>query len=85
MSEKRQVDVGKVRNGSDSSAPAAPWHASGRPATGAPRERPRIERFIEQSLHEAYAATLTEEVPARFTQLLDRLNASEGGGDGRAR
>jgi hypothetical protein len=48
-------------------------------------ERPQMERFIERSLHEAYAATLQEKVPQRFTDLLDRLKASQGGGDGRAR
>jgi len=44
-----------------------------------------MERFIERSLHEAYAATLQEKVPQRFTDLLDRLKASQGGDDGRAR
>jgi hypothetical protein len=48
-------------------------------------DRPPMERFIERSLHEAYAATLREKVPQRFTELLDRLKASQGGGDGRAR
>lgn len=46
---------------------------------------PPMERFIERSLHEAYAATLREKVPQRFTDLLDRLKASQGGADGRAR
>lgn len=44
-----------------------------------------MERFIERSLHEAYAVTLREKVPQRFTELLDRLKASQGSVDGRAR
>ncbi|MBV8446444.1 MAG: hypothetical protein JO124_00505, partial [Hyphomicrobiales bacterium] len=36
-------------------------------------------------LHEAYAATLREKVPQRFTELLERLKANNGGDHGRAR
>jgi hypothetical protein len=41
------------------------------------RERLAFERFIERSLHEAYADTLRQKVPVRFAQLLDRLNGDE--------
>ena len=41
-------------------------------------ERLAFERFVERSLHEAYQDTLRQEVPARFVQLLDRLNAHKG-------
>jgi len=41
------------------------------------RERLAFERFIERSLHEAYADALRQKVPARFVQLLDRLSGDE--------
>ncbi|MBV8184505.1 MAG: hypothetical protein JOY76_07430 [Hyphomicrobiales bacterium] len=44
-----------------------------------------MERFIERSLHDAYAETLREKVPERFTELLNQLKASKGGDDGRSR
>ena len=56
-----------------------------RSSKGCAWARPPVQRFIERSLHEAYAATLREKVPRRFTELLDRLRANQGGADGRAR
>ncbi|SDR19320.1 hypothetical protein SAMN05444161_2027 [Rhizobiales bacterium GAS191] len=41
------------------------------------RERLAFERFVERSLHEAYEVALRQEVPARFIQLLERLNAAK--------
>ncbi|SEC39279.1 hypothetical protein SAMN05519104_1294 [Rhizobiales bacterium GAS188] len=41
------------------------------------RERLAFERFVERSLHEAYEDALRQEVPVRFIQLLERLNAAK--------
>jgi hypothetical protein len=50
------------------------------PGRGAKPERLAFERFVERSLHEAYADALKQEVPPRFVQLLDRLSVSQGEG-----
>jgi hypothetical protein len=83
MSDERQVK-GTAR-GKPREAPPAAAPSVTQPGTGKSRERPALGRFVELYLHEAYASTLREEVPQRFVELLEQLNASQGRGDGRAR
>ena len=42
-------------------------------------DRLPFERFIERSLHEAYAETLRQAVPDKLLRLLSRLEAAEDG------
>ena len=94
MSKERQADAG-YRSEEATSKGTAERGTAPREAASSTRDHmrrskgglgpPPMERFIERSLHEAYAATLREKVPRRFTELLDRLKASQGGVDGRAR
>jgi hypothetical protein len=76
MGDRKEIDSGKDTGAIKAVKQRTP---------SASRARQPIGRFIEHSLREAYAATLREEIPSRFTQLLDRLKASQGGGDGDAR
>ena len=94
MSNERQADA-EYRSDEATSEGTAEKGTAPREAASSTRDHmktrkgglgpPPMERFIERSLHEAYAATLREKVPRRFMELLDRLKASQGGVDGRAR
>ena len=45
-------------------------------------KKPSVDSLIDQNLRRVYETVLNEDVPDRFTALLDQLRASEGGDGG---